>query len=256
MGVERQNISEKSFGSLGGCLVEGDPEQRARERRVRRRALATSVALQGAALAALVLVPLFGKTERIVLANVTPVPPYYHPKSPTQPNIPTEHLQPITAFTFCLTCSVPTSRPHDPINRDDVPQPPGILIVDGLNASPNCPGCLPMPGREGPIPPQVVTDAKPTRVKEPHIDPALLIHRVEPVYPTLPRQMGRGGRVELRAIVATDGTIQSLQVVSGDPLFIQSALDAVRQWSYRPTFLNGKPVEIDTFITVTYYINR
>jgi protein TonB len=113
-----------------------------------------------------------------------------------------------------------------------------------------------MPGREGPTPPQVVTDAKPKRVTMTHIDPALLIHRVEPVYPTLPRQMGRGGRVELRAIVATDGTIQSLQVVSGDPLFIQSALDAVRQWRYRPTFLNGKPVEIDTFITVTYYINR
>jgi protein TonB len=95
-----------------------------------------------------------------------------------------------------------------------------------------------MPGREGPIPPQT------------------LIHRVEPVYPTLPRQMGRGGRVELRAIIATDGTIQSLQAVSGDPLFFQSALDAVRQWRYRPTFLNGKPVEIDTFITVIYNINR
>jgi protein TonB len=113
-----------------------------------------------------------------------------------------------------------------------------------------------MPGPEGPTPPQVATEAKPTRVKKPQIDPALLIHRVEPVYPILPKQMGRGGRVELRAIVATDGTIQSLQVVSGDPLFIQSALDAVRQWRYRPTFLNGKPVEIDTFITVTYYINR
>jgi protein TonB len=113
-----------------------------------------------------------------------------------------------------------------------------------------------MPGQTGPTPPQVVTDARPVRVKKTQIDPALLIHKVEPVYPALPRQMGRGGRVELRAIVATDGTIQSLQVVSGDPLFIQSALDAVRQWRYRPTFLNGQPVEIDTFITVTYFINR
>jgi protein TonB len=84
----------------------------------------------------------------------------------------------------------------------------------------------------------------------------MLIHRVEPVYPTLPKQLGRGGRVELRAVIATNGTIQSLQVVSGDPLFYQSAMDAVRQWRYRPTVLNGEPVEIDTFISVIYNIGR
>jgi protein TonB len=88
-----------------------------------------------------------------------------------------------------------------------------------------------------------------------HIDPAMLIHRVEPVYPTLARQIGRAGRVELRAVIATDGTIQALQVVSGDPMFYQSAMAAVRQWRYRPTVLNGQPVEIDTFITVIYNVN-
>jgi TonB family protein len=62
--------------------------------------------------------------------------------------------------------------------------------------------------------------------------------------------------VELRAIIATDGTIQSLQVVSGDPLFYQSVLEAVRQWRYRPTVLNGIAVEIDTFITVIYNMQR
>lgn len=256
MGSESQNISPKTFGSLGWCLVEGDAEQRARECRIRRRALAISIAFQSAVLTALLLVPLFGKTERIALAYMTPVPPY-RPSSPMPPNIPTPPSQPRPNFTFCLTCPVPSPRPHDPISRDEVQQPTGIpLIGDDTNISPNCPGCFPMPGQTGPTPPQVVTDARPVRVKKTQIDPALLIHKVEPVYPALPRQMGRGGRVELRAIVATDGTIQSLQVVSGDPLFIQSALDAVRQWRYRPTFLNGQPVEIDTFITVTYYINR
>ncbi len=84
----------------------------------------------------------------------------------------------------------------------------------------------------------------------------MLVYRVEPAYPTLARQTRRGGRVELRAIIAADGTIQSLQVVSGDPLFIQSALQAVQQWRYKPTILNGQPVEIDTFITVVYAISR
>jgi protein TonB len=84
------------------------------------------------------------------------------------------------------------------------------------------------------------------------LDPAMLIHRVEPVYPPLARQIHREGRVELRAIIGTDGTIQSLQVVTGDPMFLNSAIEAVQQWRYRPTILNGQPVEIDTYITVVY----
>jgi protein TonB len=84
----------------------------------------------------------------------------------------------------------------------------------------------------------------------------MLVLRVEPVYPVLPRQMGRGGRVELRAIIVTDGTIQSLQVVGGDAMFYRSAFEAVRQWRYRPTVLNGQPVEVDTYITVIYHLER
>jgi len=256
MGVERQNVPEKTFGSLGGCLVEGDPEQRARERHVRRRALAISITLQGAALAALVLVPLFGKPERIVLANVTPVPPYRHPSSPERPTTPAAPNQPKPGITFCLTCPALSSHPHSSNTINDQPQPLGEPIVDGdPYPAPGCPGCFATSDREGPLPPPPA-NSQPKRLKMTQLDPALLIHRVEPVYPPLPRQMGRSGRVELRAIVATDGSIQSLQVVSGDLLFIQSALDAVQQWRYRPTILNGKPVEIDTFITVTYSINR
>ena len=74
----------------------------------------------------------------------------------------------------------------------------------------------------------------------------MLTRRIEPIYPTLPRQLGRSGRVELRAIIATDGTIQSLQ----------SALEAVRQWRYTPTVLNGRVVEVDTYITVIYNKQR
>ncbi len=84
----------------------------------------------------------------------------------------------------------------------------------------------------------------------------MLIHRVEPVYPPLPRQIHKEGRVEMRAIIATDGTIQSLEIVSGDPMFYQSAIEAVKQWRYRPTILNGQPVEIDTFITVIYTLQH
>lgn len=84
----------------------------------------------------------------------------------------------------------------------------------------------------------------------------MLIRRVEPVYPPLAIQIHREGRVELRAIIATDGTIRSLEIVSGDPIFYQSALEAVRQWRYKPTILNGQPVEIDTHITVIYTMSH
>ncbi len=84
----------------------------------------------------------------------------------------------------------------------------------------------------------------------------MLLNRVEPIYPVLPKQIHREGRVELRAIIATDGTIQSLEAAGGDPMFFQSALDAVRQWRYRPTILNGIPVEVETRITVIYTLQH
>jgi protein TonB len=80
----------------------------------------------------------------------------------------------------------------------------------------------------------------------------MLTRRVEPVYPTLAIQTRREGRVELHAIIGMDGTIQALQVISGDVLFYQSAKSAVAQWRYKPTFLNDRPVEVDTTITVIY----
>jgi protein TonB len=88
------------------------------------------------------------------------------------------------------------------------------------------------------------------------LDPAMLIRRVEPVYPPLAIHTRREGRVELRAIIGTDGTIRSLQIVASDPLFDLSAKEAVSQWRYRPTILNGLPVEIDTYITVIYTTQR
>jgi protein TonB len=76
------------------------------------------------------------------------------------------------------------------------------------------------------------------------------------MYPALARQIHHEGRVELRALISTTGTIESLEVISGDPLLIQSALVAVREWRYRPTILNGRPIEVDTRITVIYTLSR
>lgn len=85
-----------------------------------------------------------------------------------------------------------------------------------------------------------------------HLSEAQLIHRVEPVYPRMAVLTGIQGEVKLHAIIAKDGTIQSLSVTTGHPMLAQAALDAVRQWRYRPYILNGAPVEVETFITVNF----
>ncbi len=75
---------------------------------------------------------------------------------------------------------------------------------------------------------------------------------VKALYPPLARQTRTQGTVVLHAIIGIDGSIKELQVVSGRPLLIQSAMDAVQQWSYKPTLRNGKPVEVETEIDVVF----
>ena len=82
-----------------------------------------------------------------------------------------------------------------------------------------------------------------------------LIHRVEPAYPTLARQMRVEGTVELIGVVGIDGRIRELQLKSGHPLLAPAAIQAVKQWVYEPTTLNGDRVEIIAPITVTFRLN-
>jgi periplasmic protein TonB len=249
-------IPEDGIGTLRGCLVEGDAEQRRRERRVRRRALAVSVFLQSAVLAALVLVPLFGKTQRIALAYATPIPPYSpyrHASQNSGAPPPRQHNQQNTC-RFCAPSSIPPTivmrDPTSSASETDDTLPPGM----GDNIPGAIDGTIPLSDSRQRVlpPPNEHQVTRPQVVRMTRLDPAMLIRRVEPVYPPLARQTHRDGRVELRAIIGTDGTIQSLQIVASDPLFDLSAKEAVSQWRYRPTILNGQAVEIDTFITVVY----
>ena len=83
-----------------------------------------------------------------------------------------------------------------------------------------------------------------------------ILERVQPEYPSLARQTRIQGTIKLHAIVGTDGTIKQLDVISGHPLLVQSALDAVRKWRYKPTLVNGEPVEVDTTIDVVFSLNE
>src|SRR5919108_3109503 len=111
---DSRNVSEtlpkEALGSLGGCLVEGDPEQRRRERRVRRRSLIISILTQAAVVALLILLPLFGRTEHLALSKTfTPIPPYGHHNPPGKEakSRPTHPPNPGGQFTY----SSSTARP-------------------------------------------------------------------------------------------------------------------------------------------------
>jgi len=78
------------------------------------------------------------------------------------------------------------------------------------------------------------------------------VTRVDPRYPPLAKQIHLEGIVEIRAIIAKDGTVQSLEILSGHVLLAKAAQDAILQWRYRPTLLRGKPVEVETLITVKF----
>ncbi len=95
--------------------------------------------------------------------------------------------------------------------------------------------------------------ATPQRVRvSAGVTEGLLIHKVQPNYPPLARSARIQGQVVLQAVIGKDGTIQNLHAVSGHPMLTPAAIDAVKQWRYKPYFLNGEPVEVDTQITVNF----
>jgi protein TonB len=114
-------------------------------------------------------------------------------------------------------------------------------------------GGIPGQGMVAAMAPPPPKPTAPTRVKQGgNVTAASILTQTRPLYPALARQARIQGSVVLHAIIDKDGKVAQLEVISGHPLLVQSALDAVKQWRYKPTLLNGDPVEVDTTITVTF----
>jgi len=98
--------------------------------------------------------------------------------------------------------------------------------------------------------------ATPQRVRVSQgVSQGLLVHKVQPTYPPLARQARIQGIVVLSALIGKDGTITNLHVVSGHPMLTNAALEAVKEWKYKPYFLNGEPVEVETTINVNFTLS-
>ena len=215
--------------------------------------MATAFVLESTAAALVIIIPLLSTGVIPVSArvpHVTPLPfvrvATVHPRADavrgSGPSVPATSVVPVSnnQNTIHFGRSQPTTTAT--VNPD-------LRVGPGEDGSPDlkiCRDCQPV------ITPPI--HEKPFAVS--HLSEAQLLHRVEPVYPHMAVLTNMQGEVKLHALIAKDGTIQSLSVSSGPPILAQAAIDAVRQWRYRPYLLNGQAVEVETFITVNFKRER
>src|SRR5277367_4873769 len=216
-----------------------------------------SFAFQAGFLAILILIPLIytealPKTMMATLL-VAPPPP---PPPPPPPVAQIVHVKPQVHLMDAGKLVAPKVIPKDIKQIKEEAEPDmgavGGVGVPGGVAGGSMNGVLGgvMGGIGGAPPPPKVQQS---RIRQGgNVQAAKLVNKVSPSYPPLARQTRISGTVRLHAIIGKDGSVQSLTLESGHPLLVQSALDAVRQWRYRPTLLNGVPVEVDTTIDVIF----
>jgi len=138
----------------------------------------------------------------------------------------------------------------------------GFPIGDGpgmgslLDRFGNVPPVVPVRPQVKPTTPVVPRPSQPIRLPGGNVRLAHPIYRVEPRYPQMAIAARIFGAVELEGIIGTDGRIRDLHALSGNPLLVPAALEAVRQWVYEPTLLNGKPVEVIAPIAVIFKLTR
>ena len=222
-----------------------------------------SFVLQGILLGILILIPLIYTEalprQQLMTFLVAPPPP--SPPPPPPAAAPVVKVEKIISEVDQGALRTPTKIPEKvKMNKEEDTPPPSAGIggvVGGV------PGGVPggqMGGVIGGIisstPIAVPKIATPQRVRVSQgVSQGLLVHQVKPTYPALARQARIQGQVVLQAVIAKDGTIQNLHMVSGHPMLAPAAIEAVKQWRYKPYFLNGEPVEVETQITVNFTLS-
>jgi protein TonB len=221
-----------------------------------------SMVFQIAFLGILILIPLI-YTEalpRTLMSSILLAPPPPPPPPPPPAVVQVVKIKPVAHLMEAGKLVAPKVIPKDVKIIKEEEQPPDIGIggvaggvpggVSGGSMGGVIGGVIGGAGTAAPPPPPKATVTR-TRVGG-AVQAAKLVNRVQPVYPPLARQTRISGTVKLHAIIGKSGAVEQLQVVSGHPLLVQSALDAVKQWRYQPTLLNGEPVEVDTEIDVIF----
>jgi periplasmic protein TonB len=227
------------------ALLESSPLTRRR----RHWPMATAFTAQLAVAGALVLLPLV--STGVISLRATrlslPTPPTFIPLANKPVDLPSGRRGAVTLARAPEVVSLVDSRPllagpffHRITTASPEPSP-NLKPFGGDPSGPD----LPIRGTTV-VPPRI------QRIIISNPSEAMLLKKVVPEYPQIARITGVQGDVKLHAIIAKDGTIQSLTVTGGHPMLVEAAKQAVQQWRYRPYMLNGEPIEVETVITVTF----
>src|SRR5262249_55501560 len=130
------------------------------------------------------------------------------------------------------------------------PPPPPPVPPSATLAAPT-PPTTPAPGESAK--PREIGVQAPQRIRQGgSVQQTMLVAQVKPIYPPDAKAARIQGIVILETLISKEGDVQSINVISGHPMLQQAAIDAVSQWKYKPTLLNGEPVEVVTTITVNF----
>ncbi|HZQ18769.1 MAG TPA: TonB family protein [Terriglobales bacterium] len=217
-----------------------------------------SFVLEAIIVGILVLIPLLFTEAlpkaQLMMALVAPPPPPPPPPPPAAVHIVHQVQTDIVNGQLRTPTKIP--KKVEIIKEEEAPPPQMSGVVGGV------PGGVPGGAAGGVIggiissAPMAVPKVAVQRVRVSQgVTQGMVLHRVQPQYPPLARTARVQGSVVLAAVIGKDGTIQNLHVLSGHPLLTQAALDAVKQWRYRPYILNGEPVEVDTQVTVNFTLS-
>jgi protein TonB len=220
----------------------------------------TSFGLQAAAIGALLL---FSLLQTVVLptARVVSTPISVGRPAP-MPLVPRPHIGSATIISNNVAGRV-FMQPHQiptiiAMGGDTSAAPPPGIIGDGISTGlpPGAGDGVPNAifGRSQPLMPTPPAPAAHTFRTSSMLEGSI-VRRVQPAYPPLARSARIQGSVVLSAVISKAGTIQNLRVVSGHPMLVTAAIDAVSQWRYRPYILNSEPVEVETQITVNFFLS-
>lgn len=218
-----------------------------------------SFGFQIALVGVLVLVPLLftealPKTQLMTFLVAPPPPP---PPPPPPAATPIKVVKMIQTDIINGQLRTPTKIPEkvQMIKEEEAP-PPVSTMAGVVGGVPGAAGGQ-MGGVIGGIinstPIAVPKVATPQRVRVSQgVTQGLLLRKIQPAYPPLARQARIQGSVLLQAEISKDGSIQNLRLISGHPMLAPAAIEAVKQWKYKPYILNGEPVEVETQITVNF----
>jgi protein TonB len=222
-----------------------------------------SAIIQGIIVIVFVLIPLI-YTEALpkqllttfLVAPAPPPPP--PPPAAAAPRI----VKPVARLIQAGKMMAPTVIPKkvEMIKEEEMPPDVGAVgVVGGVPggiAGGSAGGVLGgiIGGTGGGMPPPPKPSQQRVRIGG-NVQAAKMIRQIQPMYPQIAKTAHVQGTVMLHAIIAKDGSVQELQYISGPALLMRSAMDAVRQWKYQPTLLNGEPVEVDTTISVVFTLS-